>query len=196
VGDDGLPLFPQPAVLFPGGERRLRMVQPLHVDLVRWCAREQRPFGACLLPERRDGDAPAPPLAFGTMARITDFYSLADGVLGITVHGETCFQVRRTRVRDNGLIVAEVDPVPMPPAEPVQPEHGLLVTLLEHLLEQVGGPHARAPRHCFDQADWVGWRLAELLPLTEADRQWLLQCCDQHQRLDRIVARLPELQRD
>jgi uncharacterized protein len=196
VGDDELPLLPLPSVLFPGGELRLRIAQPLHLDLIRWCAREQRPFGVCLLPDAGDGEAPSRPVALGTVARIVDFYSLADGMLGISAHGEHCFQVRRARIRDNGLIVAEFEPIRPPPAEPVRPEHGLLVQLLEHLLERVGGPHARAPRGCFDQADWVGWRLAEVLPLSEAERQQLLQCRDQHQRLDRIVARLPELQRD
>jgi uncharacterized protein len=193
VRADELPLFPQHSVLFPGGELRLRIVEPRHADLIRWCAREARPFGVCLLLDATDG-APALPAAFGTSARIADFYTLPDGLLGIAASGEQPFHVRRTRVRDNGLIVAEIEPIDPPPAEPVRPEHGLLVLLLDRLLEQAGGPHARAPRPCFDQADWVGWRLAELLPLTQPERQRLLQCADQHERLDRIVRQLPDLQ--
>jgi Lon protease-like protein len=40
----------------------------------------------------------------------------------------------------------------------------------------------------FDDAAWVGWRLAELLPLHDAQRQELLQLDDPHARLDRILA--------
>jgi uncharacterized protein len=192
--DDELPLFPLSSVLFPGGELRLRIFEPRYIELVRWCTREQRPFGVCLILEGREAGAPASPAAFGTAARIADFYTLPDGLLGISASGEQRFHVRRTKVRDNGLIVAEVDGVAAAPNEAVRPEHSLLVVLLEHLLEQVGGSHAQAPRPLFDQADWVGFRLAELLPISAAERQRLLQCDDQHERLDLILRRLPALQ--
>lgn len=188
---DELPLIPQPSVLFPGGELRLRICEPRHSDVIRWCAREARPFGACLV-MGGDGE-PAVPAAIGTLAHIVDFYSLPDGLLGIRAEGAGRFHVRRTRVRDNGLIVADVDPLEEPDGHVVRPEHALLVMLLDHLLEQFGGPHAKAPRACFDEAGWVGFRLAELLPLTDDDRQELLQYDDPHRRLDRIVRRLPEL---
>jgi uncharacterized protein len=194
--DDELPLFPLHAALFPGGELHLRVFEPRYIDLIGWCAREQRPFGVCLILEGEESGAPSTPAAFGTAARIVDFDILPDGLLGITAHGEHRFHVRRTKVRDNGLIVAEVDAVACPPSDAVRPEHGLLVVLLDHLLEKMGGIHAQAPRSCFDRADWVGYRLAELLPLAARMRQDLLQCIDQHERLDRIVLHLPELQVD
>ena len=188
--EDELLLFPLHSVLFPGGALRLRIFEPRYTELVRCCTREQRPFGVCLILDGSEAGSPATPAAFGTTARIDDFYTLPDGLLGISASGERRFHVRRTRVRDNGLIVAEVEALEAPPTEPVRPEHGLLVTLLDHLLEQLGGPHAQAPRPCFDQADWVGFRLAELLPLRPDERQGLLQCADPHERLDRIVRSL------
>lgn len=42
-----------------------------------------------------------------------------------------------------------------------------------------------------DQAAWVGWRLAELLPLTEQQRLSLLQQDDPHRRLDQLLAWMP-----
>ena len=75
----------------------------------------------------------------------------------------------------------------------VPPEHALLVVLLENLLDRFGGPHANAARPLFDDAAWVGFRLAELLPFANGDRQALLQCGDAHDRLDRIVHALPDL---
>jgi uncharacterized protein len=192
--DDELPLFPLSSVLFPGGELRLRIFEPRYTELVRWCTREQRPFGVCLILDGNEAGAPATPAAFGTSARIADFYTLPDGLLGISASGEQRFHVRRTKVRDNGLIVAEIDRVAAAPTEAVRPEHGLLVVLLDHLLEQIGGPHAQAARPLFDQAEWVGFRLAELLPIEPAERQRLLQCEDQHARLDLILRCLPDLQ--
>lgn len=39
----------------------------------------------------------------------------------------------------------------------------------------------------FDDAAWIGWRLAEFLPLSEAQRQSLLQDDDPHARLDQLL---------
>ena len=42
----------------------------------------------------------------------------------------------------------------------------------------------------FDDASWVGWRLAELLPLTLPQRQRLLQEDDPDRRLDDLLGLL------
>jgi Lon protease-like protein len=39
-----LPLFPLPAVLFPGGEIALRIFEPRYLDMIRDCARDGRGF--------------------------------------------------------------------------------------------------------------------------------------------------------
>jgi hypothetical protein len=139
------------------------------------------------------GGSPAGPAALGTTAHIVDFYTLSDGMLGIRCEGRQRFHVERTKVRDNGLIVADVVLLEDASDDPVRPEHGLLVHLLERILDQVGGPYAKADRACFDRAHWVGCRLAELLPFDLAAQQLLLQCADPHQRLQRVIDALPTL---
>ena len=92
------------------------------------------------------------------------------------------------RVRDNGLLVADVDWCEPDARRAVRPEHGLLPALLDSIIEQVGGEHrAGAERMLFDDAAWVGWRLAELLPLHDSQRQELLQLDDPNARLDRLL---------
>ncbi|HEU0306001.1 MAG TPA: ATP-dependent protease, partial [Lysobacter sp.] len=93
----------------------------------------------------------------------------------------------RVRVRDNGLQVADVRWCEGDAVEPVQPEHGLLPVLLQQILDKVGGEHALAPSSLMDDAAWVGWRLAELLPLHDSQRQELLQLDDPYQRLERLL---------
>jgi uncharacterized protein len=194
VSSTELPLFPLRTVLFPGGQLRLRVFEPRYLDMVKQCTRSETGFGVCLILDGQEAGAPATPAAFGTRARIVDFYSQPDGLLGLLVAGESRFHVRRTRVRDNGLIVANVETLEESPPQPIAPEHGLLSMLLERLLERFGGVHAQAARSCLDDAAWVGYRLAEMLPFTDPERQELLQCDDGYARLDRIVQRLPQFQ--
>lgn len=191
---DELPLLPLHTVLFPGAELRLRIFEARYLDLVRMCTRESRTFGVCQILEGSEVGQPATPAAVGTHARIVDFNAQPDGVLGIVVRGESRFHVRRIRVRDNGLIVAAIEPLADDTADAIEPEHGLLVLLLDRLIGHAGGPYASAARACFDQPDWVSYRLAELLPFDAEEKQRLLQCVDGYERLQRLVAQIPRLQ--
>jgi Lon protease-like protein len=190
-----LPLFPLSAVLFPGGPLALRIFEQRYLDLVRDCARRSCGFGVCLILQGREAGEPAVPAAVGTLARITDFYTLPDGLLGIAAEGAERFQVATTRVRDNGLVHGEVRFWPDEPRVSVPPEHGLLATILERLIEKAGGPFAKAERACYDDASWVGFRLAETLPLAQPERQHLLQMTDPLQRLAALTHYMPRFQR-
>ena len=186
-----LPLFPLKTVLVPGATLGLRVFEPRYLDLVRECGHDGSGFGICLILEGEEAGATTSSAAFGTEARIEDFGADAGGLLTLQVRGARRFHVRRTRVRDNGLVVAQVEWCEPDPDDELRPEHAVLGMLLRGILEQVGGEHANAPLACFDDAGWVGWRLAELLPLDDEQRQLLLQEDDPHARLAQLLALLP-----
>ncbi len=190
-----IPLFPLASVLFPGGRLRLRIFEPRYLDLVRDCARSDSGFGVCLILDGEEVGEPAIPAAFGTLARITDFHTLPGGLLGIHAHGGERFHVEETRVRSNGLVHGKVRFLEAEASLPVPPEYGLLATILERLLDRIGGERADVGRECYDDAGWVGFRLAETLPLESAERQQLLQMTDPLARLERLLHHLPRFQR-
>ncbi|MGX1997286.1 LON peptidase substrate-binding domain-containing protein [Xanthomonas axonopodis pv. cassiae] len=186
-----LPLFPLHSVLLPGAAMGLRVFERRYLDLVRECGRNGTSFGVCLILEGNEVGVPATPAAFGTEGRIEDFDVGADGVLVLRLRGTRRFHVQRSRIRDNGLVVGDVAWREPDPDDELRPEHGLLSTVLERMLEQVGGEFASVGPGLMDQAAWVGWRLAELLPLTEQQRLSLLQQDDPHRRLDQLLAWMP-----
>lgn len=186
-----LALFPLHTVLLPGAALGLRVFEPRYLDMVRDCSRNQEGFGVCLILDGQEAGAAATPASFGTEARIEDFGTGSDGLLTLQVRGQRRFHARRTRVRDNGLVVADVEWCDADADDALRPQHGLLSTVLRKILDQVGGEHASAPQARFDDAAWVGWRLAEMLPLADAQRQVLLQTDDPHTRLDAILALMP-----
>ncbi|PPU29920.1 MULTISPECIES: LON peptidase substrate-binding domain-containing protein [unclassified Xanthomonas] len=186
-----LPLFPLHNVLLPGAAMGLRVFERRYLDLVRECGRNGTSFGVCLILDGNEVGAPATPAAFGTKVRIEDFDVGADGVLVLRLRGTRRFHVQRSRIRDNGLVVGEVSWCEPDPDDELRPEHGLLATVLERMLEQVGGEFASVGPGLLDQSAWVGWRLAELLPLTEQQRLSLLQQDDPHRRLDQLLDWMP-----
>jgi Lon protease-like protein len=185
---DWLGLFPLHAVLVPGAALDLRVFERRYLDLVRDCSRDGRGFGVCLLlGGATGGEETATPAAWGTEARIEDFGSDERGLLTLRVRGHRRFRVGRTRVRDNGLLIGEVEWRDPDPDDELRPEHALMGTLLQRILEQAGGEHAGAGPAQTEDASRVGWRLSELLPLELEQRQSLLQLDDPHARLQRLL---------
>ena len=195
MGTEELPLFPLNAVLFPGGQLSLRVFETRYLDLVRDCSHRGRGFGICLILDGEEVGAPALPAAIGCEARITDFSSSPDGLLVLQVEGARRFHVEHSRVRDNGLVLGDVSWCSVPEAGDVKVDHELLATLLRRILDRAGPPHDAVQKSQFQDPDWLGWRLAEWLPLSPEERQELLQTDDPHQRLQQLlhaVARLQE----
>ncbi|SEL62919.1 hypothetical protein SAMN05428989_2102 [Pseudoxanthomonas sp. GM95] len=185
---ESLPLFPLHTVLLPGAGLGLRVFERRYLDLIRECGRSGRGFGVCLILEGEEAGRPATPAAYGTEATIEDFSTGADGLLNLRLRGGRRFHVQRTRVRDNGVVVGEVDWCAPEDDDELRPEHGLLATVLEKIFEKAGATPPNMRSSDLDSAAWVGWRLAELLPLTDAQRLAVLQEDDPHARLDRLLA--------
>jgi Lon protease-like protein len=131
----------------------------------------------------------------GTVATITDFHNTAEGLLGIVARGGARFRVERTRAGSDGLLRGDVALWPDEPKVPVPVEFALLQVILERLVETLG-PHWReAPRTDYDDASWLGFRMAELLPLANPERQQLLELTDPLERLAELRDILPRFQR-
>ena len=190
-----IPLFPLNAVLFPGSTLGLRIFEARYLDMVRECARSGRGFGVCLIMQGHEAGEPALPAAVGTLANIVDFDTLPDGLLGISVTGGARFRVQRSRIRGNGLVIGEVRGWPDEPVVPVPLEFSLLPAILERLAEQSGLSWRNGPRERYDDASWVGFRLAELLPLGDAERQHLLEVTDPVERLTALRDAMPRFQK-
>jgi len=187
-------LFPLGTVLFPGGRLALRIFEPRYLALVRDCARSGDPFGVVLIARGAEAGAPAEPHRVGTLATIVDFSTLPDGLLGIQCVGRERFKLLGRRVREDGLVLGEIETLADPPLK-VPAEHGLLSTLLRRASEEVEDLIPGARHSDFDDAAWVGWRLAEILPIERWERQMLLETDDPHERLRLIATWLPRFQR-
>jgi Lon protease-like protein len=190
-----VPLFPLNTVLYPGGQLQLRIFEPRYLDLVRECTRTGSAFGVCLILDGSEVGIPARPAAVGTLARITDFNHREDGLLGIATEGGERFRVLRTRVRSDGLLRGEIELWPSEAAQPVPVEFALLQTILERLIETVGPQWRHVPRSSYEDAGWVGFRLAELLPLAGDEQQHLLEMTDPLRRLAALRDILPRFQK-
>lgn len=175
-------LFPLQTVLFPAGPLPLRVFEPRYLDMVSRCLKQNEGFGTCLTRQNALA-AEGATYSVGTLAHIVDWGGGEDGMLHILVCGGRRFRVLATRTQDDGLDVAEVEWLGDEPAT-LLPEHAYpLADLLRQILAQVPEYYRRVEAH-YDDASWVGYRLAELLPLSLPQRQYFLELNDPVRRLE------------
>jgi Lon protease-like protein len=187
--DASIPLFPLHTVLFPGGPLRLRIFEPRYLDMVSRCMREDSGFGVALIVAGQEAGGAAQTVETGTLARIVDFEQLDDGLLGITARGGRRFRIVHVHRESDGLNVCQVKWREDEARAEVPPQHAVLVELLRRAVEQIGPAYGELTP-AYDDATWVGMRLAEILPLAPIERQELLELNDGPERLQWLQARL------
>jgi uncharacterized protein len=184
-------LFPLHAVLFPGGPLPLRIFETRYTDMVRRCMRTQQPFGVVMIQEGEEAGVVATTATVGCTARIVDFHTLHDGLLGISCVGERKFRVLRVWRADDGLNMGEVAWLPVEPELPVPADCERLASILRRALEELADHYENVARK-FDDAAWLGSRVAELLPIELADKQALLELDDPLERLRSLLTVVKE----
>ncbi len=179
-------LFPLSTVLFPGGLLPLRIFETRYVDMVGRCTRGEQEFGVVLAHNGSDTDRQVVTAPIGTSARIVDFQGLEDGLLGILCQGERRFRIHARSQRPVGLNCAEVEWLEDSGGVSV-PERLLpLVPLLREALGQLKSIGRFMQPH-YEDACWVGYRIAELLPLDQKLLQRLLESEDPIARLELLA---------
>ncbi|HET7607472.1 MAG TPA: LON peptidase substrate-binding domain-containing protein [Gammaproteobacteria bacterium] len=182
-----LPLFPLQTVLLPDGLLALRVFEARYVDMVARCLRGENRFGVVAIREGAEVGA-ATTYDHGTSAEIVDWLEEQRGLLGILAVGREPFRLLETRREPDGLYVGSVEWLERMPAQKLLPKHEPLAALLKRLIEPL--TLYRGAATSFDDAAWVGARLAELLPLAIEFKQSLLEMRDAEARLDRLAAAL------
>jgi Lon protease-like protein len=183
-----LPLFPLQTVLFPGGRLPLRIFEQRYMDMAKVCLRENTPFGVCLIQEGAEVGAPAVPVEVGCLARITAWDMPQLGVLQVQARGERRFRILERRVQADGLARARVALLAEEADAPLEPDADLCARVLRKAVES-GGEKLVEPPLRYRSAAWVSARLAELLPLSPAAKQRLLEMDDARDRVE-ILRRL------
>ncbi|HZF17272.1 MAG TPA: LON peptidase substrate-binding domain-containing protein [Steroidobacteraceae bacterium] len=179
-------LFPLRTVLFPGGPLALRIFEPRYLDMVRGVLRTQSDFGVLQILSGGEVGA-AQTVDIGTGARIVDFSELPDGLLGISCRGTRRFRVKSRRLERDGLNVGVVDWLDEPAPTALPAEFAPLGQLAQALLAEFTDAYAGVePR--LDDADWVGYRLSEILPLSPSGKQRALELDDAVARLELLAA--------
>ena len=189
-----IPLFPLQTVLFPDGPLPLRVFEPRYLDMVSACMKDSTPFGVVLVAPTNDSQ-PATLSAVGTLATIVDWYQGTDGLLGITARGSERFRSLDIEQQADGLNFGTVEVLPQEPETRLPEEYASMAVLLRAVIEDLGRLYETIEKH-YDDASWVGFRFAEVLPLNLQEKQIFLELNDPLERLRALRPALRELREE
>ena len=185
-----VPIFALNTVLFPDGMLPLKVFEQRYIEMTKACLRDNAPFGVCLIREGPEVGTAALPARMGCLATIVEWDMPQLGLFRLVARGGQRFRLRETRVASNQLISASVDLVS---ADPGGGEiDALCGEILKTIIEKVGTDRFPAPLR-LDDAAWVSYRLAEVLPIDASEKQELLELQDtpaRFQRLRHFLARV------
>ncbi len=178
-----IPLFPLNTVLFPGTVLPLKIFEQRYLDMAAACLKENSPFGVCLIEKGSEVGAVAEPHAVGTLASIGSWEMEQLGILMITAHGGRRFRIIETRNGPDKLLEASVELLAETGPTPLPPERQRLLPLLRRIVDDLGKERLPEP-HRFEEAEWVGYRITEVLPIQNLAKQKLLELDDPLSRLE------------
>jgi Lon protease-like protein len=159
-----LPIFPLGTVLYPAGRLPLRIFEARYLDMTKACIRDESVFGVCLIRDGSEAGAPAVPHALGCTARIVHWDVPHAGLFSLVTVGEQVFRIHEHWTGPDGLVQAQVRLQPALGRAPLRGDDEPLARLLQQIIAKIGGEHFPIPQR-LDDAGWVAYRLAEVLPL-------------------------------
>ena len=188
--DMEIPLFPLGSVLFPEGTLALKIFETRYMDMAKSALKNAAPLGNVLISEGQEVGAPAAPHPVGTLARITEWDMPELGVLQVQVRGGDRFRIVSKTVEKSGLIIGTVALI-APDVAADCSELAACADFLRRVFLQIGQQHAESK---FVDASWVSFRLTELLPLSAAIKQKMLELTDARMRLEVLYRFLQQQQ--
>lgn len=189
---DALPIFPLNTVLFPGGLLPIKVFEQRYLEMTKICIRDGSPFGVCLIRDGAEVGSPALPAPVGCLATIREWDMQQLGVFQLLTEGGRRFRILRQEPTPAGLVQAEVTLLPQEQQPTLGERHRQCAQVLQLIIDKVGTEHFPAPLK-FDDGAWVGYRLAEVLPITLPARQLLLELDSANELLERVLEVIREL---
>lgn len=190
-----IPLFPLGTILFPDGVIALKIFEARYLDMIKQCMREKTEFGVVSIINNSDASEEDISLCFskiGTLAQIEDFDPVQPALYMTKSFGTQRFKLISSQQEANGLWIGEVELLENDPLMPIPQEHQKVAELLAGIIsliqsEDLLGDAPFKKPFKVDDCGWVSNRLAELLPLTLAQKNHLLAQTNPRIRLDLIT---------
>lgn len=184
-----LPIVAFNSILFPDAQLRIQRLEARYANILIACQNQNRPFAWCGLkrsiaastsPQQENDDF----YLIGVEADILECEAIDERFIDIQVRGGRRFSILQHESNNQGLQIGAVrflDDSALPMLE----EYKNLLPLLHAIIADAGAARIPPP-YRFDDMNWVGFRYAQILPISLEAKQRLLELEDAALRLSII----------
>ena len=190
-----LALFPLNTVMFPGSILPLQIFEQRYLNLIKQCMKQQTGFVTVLISEGKEVGGTPQIYRIGCYVDITDWDALPNGLLGINIQAKHRVQLSNSSVKDDGLLLAEASAIKstLDNNPPLPEEFKPLPETLKQLLNHPFAAQYKDKVDFTNTAD-ICYRLSELLPISNKQKQLLLETETTEQMLDQLALYINALQ--
>lgn len=169
-----LPVFPLNTVVFIGSTLQLQIFEQRYLNMIKTCMKNQHGFITTLIRHGHEVNDIPEIYDLGTYVDIIDWNMLDNNLLSITVKGQQRARIHNTRTHHDNLISADLEYLDnlKKHKEDILDEEllALLKALSEHPFVS-----AKYPDMDFSSTVEIAYKLCELLPSSNTDKQQLLE---------------------
>lgn len=154
---------------------QLRIFEPRYIRMVKESLANDTGFGLCMLNPHGSVEQNEHIFPFGTHAKIVDFETLRDGLLGITITGGDLFEIKTLSSAKDGLRTGSVEWLAPWPDNIATEAKEPLTSRLQEVFKTYPELAELYPEKHYDDARWLCGRWLELLPLEPETKQELIR---------------------
>lgn len=178
-----IPIFPLKSIILPGGQFPLRIFERRYIDMIKNSLKKNTGFVIALT--KKDADYISSVHEYGCYVEIVDWSQLDGGLLGITVEGKTIVKLKDCVLDEANLLKGnaiareqEIDHI-------IPKKYQILSKFYKKIYPEIKA-YIFHNNSNYNDANWVGFRLIECLPIEINDKADLISTNEPLDRLEKI----------
>ena len=181
---EDIPIFPLKSIILPGGQFPLRIFERRYLDMTRNCLKNNTGFVIALT--KKDSDYITSVYDYASYVEIVDWSQLDGGLLGITVEGKNIIKLDNYKLDEGNLLIGSGKEIETGLDYLIPQKYQILSKFYKKIYPEIKS-YIFHNKPKYNDANWVGFRLIECLPIQLNDKADLISMSEPLDRLERIL---------
>ena len=179
-----IPVFPLKSIILPGGQFPLRIFERRYLDMIRDSLKTNSGFVIALT--KKDADYISSVHDYACYVNIVDWSQLDGGLLGITVEGKSLVTLSNCKLDETNLLRGDAQQIKSSIDHLIPQKYQILSKFYRKIYPEIKA-YIFHNKSKYNDANWIGFRLIECLPIEISDKADLIATNEPLDRLEKIL---------
>jgi len=177
-------IFPLKSIILPGGQFPLRIFERRYIDMIRDSLKTNSGFVIALT--KKDADYISSVHDYACYVEIVDWSQLDGGLLGITVEGKSLVTLSNCKLDETNLLRGDTQLIKSSIDHLIPQKYQILSKFYRKIYPEIKA-YIFHNKPKYNDANWIGFRLIECLPIEISDKADLIATNEPLDRLEKIL---------